>query len=449
MFSKILIANRGDIALRILRACRELKIKTVAVHSTADSDAMHVRLADESVCIGPAHSSKSYLNIPSIITAAQLVGADAIHPGVGFLSENSDFAEIVQAHNMIFIGPKADHIKVMGDKIKAKLKANELGLPLVPGSKGIIRDLKNAKNESEKIGFPLLIKASAGGGGKGMKVVNKKEDLEKALFAAKNEARAAFGNDDVYIEKYLSNPRHIEVQILGDKYGNVIHLGERECSIQRNHQKLIEEAPSPILNKEEQLYIGELACEAAKKMKYENLGTIEFLYENKKFFFIEMNTRLQVEHPITEAITGIDIVREQISISAGNKISYEQNKIKFLGHAIECRINAENPKTFLPTPGAISQFHPPGGLGVRVDSGLYSGYEIPPYYDSLIAKLIVHGDNRSHCLLKLNQAIQEMVIEPIPSTLALHKDILNSKDMINANYDIKWLENVFLKNKNE
>ncbi len=447
MFSKILIANRGDIALRILRACRELEIKTVAVHSTADSDAMHVRLADESVCIGPPHSSKSYLNIPSIITAAQLVGADAIHPGVGFLSENSDFAEIVQAHNINFIGPKLEHIKVMGDKIKAKLKANELGLPLVPGSKKVIKNIQNAQQEAEEIGFPILIKASAGGGGRGMKVVKKKIDLENAFFAAKNEARVAFGNDDVYIEKYLANPRHIEVQILGDKFGNVVHLGERECSIQRNHQKLIEEAPSPILSKDERNYIGKLAADAAKIMKYENLGTLEFLYEEGKFYFIEMNTRLQVEHPITEAITGLDIVREQISLSAGNKLSFNQNQVNFFGHAIECRINAENPQTFLPSPGQITQFHPPGGLGIRVDSGIYSGYTIPPFYDSLIAKLIVHGENRKHCLLKLNQAIQEMIIEPIPSTLTLHRDILNTKDMINANYDIKWLEDVFLKNE--
>ena len=447
MFSKILIANRGDIALRILRACRELNIKTVAIHSTADTDAMHVRLADESVCVGPPHSSKSYLNIPSIITAAQLVGADAIHPGVGFLSENSDFAEIVEAHNMIFIGPKIQHLKVMGDKIKAKSMANELGLPLVPGSDENVINVKNAKEEAKKIGFPLLIKASAGGGGKGMKIVNNIEELEEGYSSAKNEARAAFGNDDVYIEKYLSKPRHIEVQIIGDKFGNVIHLGERECSIQRNHQKLIEEAPSPVLNETERNFIGKLAANAAKKMEYENLGTIEFLYEDGKFFFIEMNTRLQVEHPITEAITGVDIVREQILIASGNALSLKQSDIIFNGHAIECRINAENPKTFIPSPGKVNQFHIPGGLGVRVDSGVYSGYSIPPYYDSLIAKLIVHGNNREHCILRLKQAIQEMVIEPISSTLELHKEIIETKEMIDANYDIKWLENVFLKNE--
>ena len=445
MFSKILIANRGDIALRILRACRELKIKTVAIHSTADSDAMHVRLADESVCIGPPHSSKSYLNIPSIITAAQLVGADAIHPGVGFLSENSDFAEIVEAHNMVFIGPKIEHLKIMGDKIKAKTMANKLGLPLVPGSKNVVSNKEFALEEANKIGFPVLIKASAGGGGKGMKIVNNIEELEGAYVSAKNEARSSFGNDDVYLEKYLSQPRHIEVQIVGDKYGNVVHLGERECSIQRNHQKLIEEAPSPALTQSEREFIGNLASTAAKKMKYENLGTIEFLYEDKNFYFIEMNTRLQVEHPITEAITGLDIVREQIMISAGKPMSFKQNQITFSGHAIECRINAEDSKTFIPSPGKVMQFHLPGGLGIRVDSGLYSGYEIPPYYDSLIAKLIVHGETRELCILRLKQAVQEMVIEPISSTLNLHKEILETKDMIDGNYDIKWLENVFLK----
>ncbi len=447
MFSKVLIANRGDIALRILRSCKELEIKTVAIHSTADSDAMHVRLADESVCIGPPHSSKSYLNIPSIITAAQLVGADAIHPGVGFLSENANFAEIVEAHNITFIGPKIEHLKIMGDKIQAKIKANQLGLPLVPGSKGNVSSLDEARFEANKIGYPILIKASAGGGGKGMKVVDGPKDVESSFSSAKNESRAAFGDDQVYIEKYLANPRHIEVQILGDKYGNVVHLGERECSIQRNHQKLIEEAPSPGLNQNERSFIGELAVKAAKKMKYENLGTIEFLYEDGKFYFIEMNTRLQVEHPITEAITGIDIVREQILISSGNALSLKQKNVNFTGHAIECRINAENPKTFLPSPGKIKQFHIPGGLGVRVDSGVYSGYNIPPYYDSLIAKLIVHGNNREHCILRLKQAIHEMVIEPIASTLELHKEILDTKEMNDANYDIKWLENIFLRKK--
>ncbi len=445
MFEKILIANRGDIALRILRACRELEIKTVAIHSTADADAMHVRLADESICVGPAHSSKSYLNIPSIITAAKLVGADAIHPGVGFLSENSNFAEIVRAHNIEFIGPKTDHLSIMGDKIKAKKMAQNLQLPLVPGSTDVINNINGAIKEAKKIGFPVLIKASAGGGGKGMKIVKNLNELEDAFFSAKNEARLAFGNDKVYLEKYLSNPRHIEVQIIGDRYGNVVHLGERECSIQRNHQKLIEEAPSPALNKEEKQSIGKLASSAAKKMKYENLGTIEFLYENNKFYFIEMNTRLQVEHTITEAITGVDIVREQIMISSGNKLSFNQNQVKFTGHAIECRINAEDPGTFLPCPGKVTQFHPPGGMGVRIDSGIYSGYEIPPYYDSLIAKLIVHGENRKHCILKLKQALKEMVIEPISSTQSLHQKILDTDDMKKGDFDIKWLENNFLK----
>ncbi|MAJ14027.1 MAG: acetyl-CoA carboxylase biotin carboxylase subunit [SAR116 cluster bacterium] len=447
MFSKILIANRGDIALRILRACKELEIKTVAVHSTADNEAMHVRLADESVCIGPAHSSKSYLNIPSIITAAQLVGADAIHPGVGFLSENSSFAEIVKAHDIKFIGPKIKHLKDMGDKIKAKEIAKKIGLPLVPGSKGVVKDIQNAKKEIQRIGLPILIKASAGGGGKGMKIVQSIDEIEIAFTSAKNEARAAFGNDEVYIEKYLSNPRHIEVQIIGDTFGNVFHLGERECSIQRNHQKLIEEAPSPALTKDEREYICNLSASAARDMQYESLGTIEFLYEDGKFYFIEMNTRLQVEHPITEAITGKDIVKEQIKIAANHKLEWKQKDIKFFGHAIECRINAEDPKTFMPSPGKINQFHSAGGLGIRIDSGIYSGYNIPPYYDSLIAKLIAHGNNRKDCILKLKQAIKEMVIEPIPSTLELHENLLENPDIINGNFDIKWLEQTYLNGK--
>ncbi len=446
MFNKILIANRGEIALRILRACRELEIKTVAIHSTADSDAMHVRLADESVCVGPPQSNKSYLNIPSIITAAQLVGADAIHPGVGFLSENPDFAEIVEAHDFIFIGPKKEHLKIMGNKVLAKKMAKKLGLPLVPGSEGNIKSIEEAKKEAKTVGYPLLIKASSGGGGKGMKIVEKETDLEQAFFSAKNEARSAFGDDNVYIEKYLSKPRHIEVQIIGDKFGNIVHLGERECSIQRNHQKLIEEAPSPAIDNNKRDLIGTLAIKAMKKLGYQNLGTIEFLYENEMFYFIEMNTRLQVEHPITEEITGVDLVIEQIKIAFGNKLSFKQKDVQFNGHAIECRINAENPITFLPSPGKITQVHWPGGNGVRVDSGLYSGYEIPPYYDSLIAKLIVHGQDRNQCILKLKQAITEMVIEPIPNTLNLHKKILVSNDMKEAKYDIKWLENIFLSN---
>jgi acetyl-CoA carboxylase biotin carboxylase subunit len=409
MFSKVLIANRGDVALRVLRACKELNIKTVAIHSTADSEAIHVRLADESVCIGPAPSSKSYLNIPAIITAAQLVGADAIHPGVGFLSENPDFAEIVEAHNIVFIGPKSEHIRCMGDKIEAKLTAQKLGIPLVPGSKTDITDIQVALNEAKKIGYPVLIKAASGGGGRGMKVAQNEEELESAFTSAKSEAKAAFGDDRVYIEKYLQKPRHIEVQIIADKFGNTVHLGERECSIQRRHQKVIEEAPSPVIDNKTRNMIGEIASNAVSKMGYLGLGTIEFLYEDNQFFFIEMNTRLQVEHPITEAITGIDLVREQILIAAGYPLSFKQKDIQFKGHAIECRINAEDPKSVIPSPGIISQFHPPGGLGVRIESCIYSGYKVPPYYDSLIAKLIVHGSDRDQCLLKLNQALKEIV----------------------------------------
>jgi acetyl-CoA carboxylase biotin carboxylase subunit len=446
MFSKVLIANRGDVALRVLRACKELNIKTVAIHSTADSEAIHVRLADESVCIGPAPSSKSYLNIPAIITAAQLVGADAIHPGVGFLSENPDFAEIVEAHNIVFIGPKSEHIRCMGDKIEAKLTAQKLGIPLVPGSKTDITDIQVALNEAKKIGYPVLIKAASGGGGRGMKVAQNEEELESAFTSAKSEAKAAFGDDRVYIEKYLQKPRHIEVQIIADKFGNTVHLGERECSIQRRHQKVIEEAPSPVIDNKTRNMIGEIASNAVSKMGYLGLGTIEFLYEDNQFFFIEMNTRLQVEHPITEAITGIDLVREQILIAAGYPLSFKQKDIQFKGHAIECRINAEDPKSFIPSPGTISQFHPPGGLGVRIESCIYSGYKVPPYYDSLIAKLIVHGSDRDQCLLKLNQALKEIVIEPISTTIDLHKQILDTEVMQKGSYDIRWLETKLLNN---
>jgi len=447
MFSKVLIANRGDVALRVLRACKELNIKTVAIHSTADSEAIHVRLADESVCIGPAPSSKSYLNIPAIITAAQLVGADAIHPGVGFLSENPDFAEIVEAHNIVFIGPKSEHIRCMGDKIEAKLTAQKLGIPLVPGSKTDITDIQVALYEAKKIGYPVLIKAASGGGGRGMKVAQNEEELESAFTSAKSEAKAAFGDDRVYIEKYLQKPRHIEVQIIADKFGNTVHLGERECSIQRRHQKVIEEAPSPVIDNKTRKMIGEIASNAVSKMGYLGLGTIEFLYEDNQFFFIEMNTRLQVEHPITEAITGIDLVREQILIAAGYPLSFKQKDIQFKGHAIECRINAEDPKSFIPSPGTISQFHPPGGLGVRIESCIYSGYKVPPYYDSLIAKLIVHGSDRDQCLLKLNQALKEIVIEPISTTIDLHKQILDTEVMQKGSYDIRWLETKLLNNK--
>ena len=445
MFSKILIANRGDVALRVLRACKELDIKTVAVHSTADSDAIHVRLADESVCIGPPASSKSYLNIPAIITAAQLVGADAIHPGVGFLSENADFAEIVEAHNIVFIGPRPEHIRCMGDKIEAKITAKKLGIPLVPGSEGDIINLEHAIKEAKRIGYPVLIKAASGGGGRGMKVALIEADLETAFLSAKSESKVAFGDDRVYIEKYLQNPRHIEVQIISDKYGNTVHLGERECSIQRRHQKVIEEAPSPVIDSKTRAKIGEIATKAVSEMGYLGLGTIEFLYENNDFFFIEMNTRLQVEHPITEAITGKDLVREQIMIASGLPLSFKQSDIVINGHAIECRINAEDPETFTPSPGKVLQFHSPSGLGVRVDACIYSGYTVPPYYDSLIAKLIVHGENRAHCLLKLKQALNEIIIEPISTTIDLHKKILSTKVMQNGSYDIRWLEEELLK----
>ena len=447
MFSKILIANRGDVALRVLRACKELNIKTVAIHSTADSEAIHVRLADESVCIGPAPSSKSYLNIPAIITAAQLVGADAIHPGVGFLSENANFAEIVEAHNIVFIGPKPEHIRCMGDKIEAKITAQKLGIPLVPGSKTDIVNFETALKEAKKVGYPLLIKAASGGGGRGMKVALNEEELESAFTSAKTEAKASFGDDRVYIERYLQKPRHIEVQIIADKFGNTVHLGERECSIQRRHQKVIEEAPSPVIDDKTRNVIGEIASEAVSKMGYLGLGTIEFLYEDNQFFFIEMNTRLQVEHPITEAITGIDLVREQIMIAAGYPLSFQQKDVQIKGHAIECRINAEDPQTFIPSPGTITQFHSPGGLGVRIESCIYSGYKVPPYYDSLIAKLIVHGNNRDQCLLRLKQALKEIVIEPISTTIDLHKQILDTEVMQKGTYDIRWLETELLNKK--
>ena len=447
MFSKILIANRGDVALRVLRACKELNIKTVAIHSTADSEAIHVRLADESVCIGPAPSSKSYLNIPAIITAAQLVGADAIHPGVGFLSENADFAEIVEAHNIVFIGPKPEHIRCMGDKIEAKITAQKLGIPLVPGSKTDIVNFETALKEAKKVGYPLLIKAASGGGGRGMKVALNEEELESAFTSAKTEAKASFGDDRVYIERYLQKPRHIEVQIIADKFGNTVHLGERECSIQRRHQKVIEEAPSPVIDDKTRNIIGEIASKAVSKMGYLGLGTIEFLYEGNQFFFIEMNTRLQVEHPITEAITGIDLVREQIMIAAGYPLSFQQKDVQIKGHAIECRINAEDPQTFIPSPGTITQFHSPGGLGVRIESCIYSGYKVPPYYDSLIAKLIVHGNDRDQCLLRLKQALKEIVIEPISTTIDLHKQILDTEVMQKGTYDIRWLETELLNKK--
>ena len=445
MFNKILIANRGDVALRVLRACRDMGIGTVAVHSTADSDAMHVRLADESVCIGEAPSRLSYLNVPAILTAASITKADAIHPGVGFLSENADFARIVEAHGLTFIGPKVEHITSMGDKVEAKRTAAASGLPLVPGSAGAVHDLAAARAAADSVGYPVLVKAASGGGGRGMKVALDAAGLSEAYSSARSEAKAAFGDDTVYLERYLDNPRHIEVQIVADSHGNVIHLGERECSVQRRHQKLLEEAPSPALDDAARRTIGKIAAEAAAKMGYLGLGTMEFLYENGEFFFIEMNTRLQVEHPITEEITGIDLVCEQIKIAAGAPLSVTQDEVQFKGHAIECRINAEHPESFMPTPGTVTNFHAAGGPGVRMDSFLYGGYKIPPHYDSLIAKLIVYGDNREHCLARLRRALREVIIEPIPTSLDLHRRLVMNDDIISGNYTIRWLEEEFLK----
>jgi len=440
MFSKVLIANRGEIALRVLRACKELGIKTVAVHSTADQDAMHVRLADESVCIGPPPSRDSYLNIHQIVAACEITGADAVHPGYGFLSENAKFADILDAHGITFIGPTADHIRLMGDKITAKKTAVSLGIPCVPGSDGEVFDVPQAMKVAEETGYPVLIKATAGGGGKGMKVANNAEELSEALTTARSEALANFGNDAVYMEKYLGRPRHIEVQVLGDGEGNAVHLGERDCSLQRRHQKVWEEANSPSLNENQRMEIGEICAVAMRKLKYRGAGTIEFLYENGEFFFIEMNTRLQVEHTITEAITGIDLVNEQIRIASGGGLSMTQEDIRFHGHAIECRINAEDPNTFVPSPGTITHYHPPGGLGVRVDSGVYQGYKIPPYYDSLIGKLIVHGRTRVECMMRLRRALDEFVVDGINTTIPLFRDLLANPDIANGDYDIHWLE---------
>jgi acetyl-CoA carboxylase biotin carboxylase subunit len=444
MFNKILIANRGDVALRVLRACQELKIPNVVVHSTADADSMPVRLADESVCIGPPSSTDSYLNVASIITAAGITGADAVHPGVGFLAENADFAEIVAAHGLTFIGPEPRHIRSMGDKVEAKITAAEAGLPLVPGSPGAVPTLDEARRIGADVGYPLLVKAASGGGGRGMKVAETADDLAEAFSSARSEAKAAFGDDTVYLERYLGQPRHIEVQVIADSHGNVVHLGERECSIQRRHQKLFEEAPSPVLSAAQRAEIGGIAAEATRRMGYLGVGTMEFLYENGEFFFIEMNTRLQVEHPITEAITGVDLVREQIRIAAGMKLSFTQDDVTFTGHAIECRINAEHPETFMPTPGRITAYHAAGGPGIRVDSCLYAGYAVPPYYDSLIAKLIVYGDDRAHCLSRLKRALQEFVVEPIPTTLALHERLVDAPAVIDGSYNIRWLEEHFL-----
>lgn len=437
---KILIANRGEIALRIHRAAHEMGIKTVAVHSTADADAMHVRLADEAICIGPPNAAQSYLNIPAIISAAEISHADAIHPGYGFLSENEKFAEIVESHDIKWIGPKPEHIRTMGDKIAAKQTAGDLGLPLVPGSSGTINEIEEAKKVALEVGYPVIIKAVSGGGGRGMKVVNNEEELETQMKQAGTEAKAAFGDASIYMEKYLGNPRHIEFQVFGDGKGNAIHLGERDCSLQRRHQKVFEEAPSPILSDEKRKEIGNICAKAMADMQYRGAGTIEFLYENGEFYFIEMNTRIQVEHPVTEMITGIDLVREQIRIAAGKSLTFTQDEIKFSGHAVECRINAEDPRTFAPSPGTVTWYHPPGGLYVRVDSGLYHGYKVPPNYDSMIAKLIVYGHTREGCLMRLRRALNEFVIEGMKTTIPLHQRLLDNPDVQKGDYTIKWLE---------
>ncbi len=440
MFNKVLIANRGEIALRVLRACKELGISTVAVHSTADNAAMHVRLADESVCVGPPPSRDSYLNIPQILAACEISGADAVHPGYGFLSENARFADILEAHNVTFIGPTADHIRIMGDKIEAKRTAERLGIPVVPGSPGAVTEDAEAKRIADDIGYPVIIKAAAGGGGRGMKVAMTAKDLPMALATARQEAGSAFGDDSVYIEKYLAKPRHIEIQVFGDGKGNAIHLGERDCSLQRRHQKVWEEARSPALDDAQRLRIGTICAEAMAKLQYRGAGTIEFLYENGEFYFIEMNTRLQVEHPVTEAITGMDLVHEQIRVASGQGLSKRQEDIVFSGHAIECRINAEDPRTFVPSPGTISYYHAPGGLGVRVDSAVYQGYSIPPFYDSLIGKLIVHGATRAECMMRLRRALDEIIVDGVKTTLPLFQDLIENPDIAKGAYDIHWLE---------
>ena len=437
---KLLIANRGEIALRNHRACHEMGIKTVAVHSTADTDAMHVRLADEAICIGPPAARDSYLNVANIISAAEISGADAIHPGYGFLSENAQFAEIVEAHGLIFVGPKPEHIRIMGDKVEAKRTAGALGLPLVPGSEGAITDVAEAKRLAKEIGYPVLIKAASGGGGRGMKVVPDESGLESLMSQAKSEAKAAFGDDTVYMEKYLGNPRHIEFQIFGDGKGNAIHLGERDCSLQRRHQKVLEEAPSPVISVAERERMGGIVAKAMADMGYRGAGTIEFLWEGGEFYFIEMNTRLQVEHPVTEMITGVDLVREQIRVAEGRALSVAQKDLVFSGHAIECRINAEDPETFAPSPGTVTAYHVPGGMHVRVDSGLYQGYRVPPYYDSMIGKLIVYGRTREGCIMRLRRALEEYVVEGMKTTIPLHQKLLRDPDFQNGDYTIKWLE---------
>ena len=440
LFNKILIANRGEIALRVLRACKELGIATVAVHSTADADAMHVRLADESVCIGPPPARDSYLNIPQILAACEITGAEAVHPGYGFLSENARFAEILEAHGVVFIGPSAEHIRIMGDKIEAKRTAARLGIPVVPGSEGAVSDDATARKIAGDIGYPVLIKAAAGGGGRGMKVAKSVDDLATALSTARAEARSAFGDDAVYIEKYLGAPRHVEVQVMGDGKGGGVHLGERDCSLQRRHQKVMEESPSPVITPEQRAHIGGIVANAIATLGYAGAGTVEFLYENGEFHFIEMNTRLQVEHPVTEAVTGIDLVNEQIRVAAGLGLSFTQEDVTFDGHAIECRINAEDPKTFMASPGKITYYHPPGGLGVRVDSAVYQGYSIPPFYDSLIGKLIVHARSRQECMMRLNRALDEFVVDGIRTTIPLFRDLVHNEDVASGNYDIHWLE---------
>jgi acetyl-CoA carboxylase biotin carboxylase subunit len=440
LFNKVLIANRGEIALRIQRACRELGIPTVAVHSTADAEAMHVRLADESVCIGPPAARDSYLNVPAILSAAAITGADAIHPGYGFLSENAAFADMVDAHGLTFIGPTADHIRMMGDKIAAKTAMASLGVPLVPGSAGAIATMDEAIEVAERIGYPVLIKAAAGGGGRGMKVASSPDGLEEAWRVARTEARTAFGNDAVYIEKYLDRPRHIELQVMADNHGNVVHFGERDCSLQRRHQKILEEAGSPALTPSQRDEIGETVTSALKKLGYRNAGTIEFLFQDGQFSFIEMNTRLQVEHPVTEMLCGIDLVREQIRIAAGQPLGYTQKDVTFTGHAIECRINAEDPETFMPTPGRVTAFHAPGGLGVRVDSALYAGYMVPPYYDSMVAKLIVHAADRPQAIARMRRALAEFAVVGIKTTLPLHQRIMDDKTFQSGDYTIHWLE---------
>ena len=448
MFNKILIANRGEIALRIVRACKEMGIETVVVHSTADANGMAVRMADESVCIGPAPSRQSYLNIPAILTAAQLTNADAIHPGIGFLSENEEFARMVEEHGYTFIGPSPEHIRQMGDKAVAKNTAKSFGLPVVPGSDGILKNVEEGLALAKKIGFPVLLKAVAGGGGKGMKVSYSESDFADALAQASAEAKAAFGNGDMYMEKYLSGPRHIEIQVIGDTFGNAVYLGERDCSIQRRHQKVVEECPSPALTPELRKQAGEMAAEVVRKMRYRGVGTIEMLYEDGKFYFMEMNTRLQVEHPITEMVTGIDLVRTQIMVAAGKKLPFRQQDIKFDGHAFECRINAEHPDTFVPSPGRITRFHAPGGLGVRVDSALYDGYTVPSSYDSLVAKIIVHAKTREEGMMRMERALEETVIEGIQTNIKLHLRILQEPEFRAGKFNIHWLEKL-LAGKNE